>query len=174
MKHSLLLATFCCFSLILLCGCPASKDSSTNSTTPSVPAESNSHAHNHDFGPDGGPLAVLGSHEYHAEAIANEESGDVEIRVYTTNNTPVTLEAKTVTINRIISGQPKQYTLSFVDEAKTATFKINDNELAETICDRKWEGDLQISLTLNDIPCSGNLSKKSGEHNHDHGHDHSH
>lgn len=158
MKKSFVSISILSVSLILFCGCPAKQENP--STTP---PQSVSHAdagHNHDFGPDGGSLAVLGSHQFHAEAIANEASGDVEIRIYTSSNQPTSVDAKDIKLNRIVGGQPKQYTLLLIEGGKTATFKINDPELAETVHDRTWDGDLQMSLLVADVPCNGSFSKK--------------
>lgn len=170
MRHSSSTVTILCASLVLFCGCPT-QQSPAPAPQPAAPAEpSQDHVgHSHDFGLHGGSLAVLGSHQFHAEALANEESGEVEIRIYTGSNKPTTLNVKELTLNRTIDRKPKQYTLSVADGGETTTFKISDKELAEVINDRTWDGELQVLLMLDGVPCSGNLSKKKPT-NHDHDH----
>ncbi|MCL2743283.1 MAG: hypothetical protein FWE67_05475 [Planctomycetaceae bacterium] len=172
MQRTLLTAVLLSVSLILFCGCPASKVEAPK-TSPVSSAESKPvrSGHSHDFGPNGGSLAVMGAHQFHAEAIANEETGDVEIRIYTGSNKPTTLEAKEIKLNRTIEGKPKQYDLPAVEGGDTATFKINDKELAEAVNDRKWEGALQVALLVDGVPCNGVMSKKKHEGD-DHGHEH--
>lgn len=170
MKKSFVSISILSVSLILFCGCPAKQE--TPSAAPPQPVSQVGAGHNHDFGPDGGSLAVLGSHQYHAEAIASEASGDVEIRIYTSSNKPTSVDAKEIKLNRIVDGQPKQYTLPLIEGGKTAIFKINDPELAETVHDRNWDGDLQMTLLVAEMPCNGSFSKKKSGGD-DHG-DHKH
>lgn len=164
---------FACFAvlsslLVLSIGCRKAADSATSSPPPDAAGQTGTaHAHDdheeefhsHDHGPQGGILAILGSHQFHVEFMPNAETGDVTAFVYNDRFKPVALDTKELTLNIMSGDQPKQYTL-LVDhdgsDNKAATFRIADVDLAKLLKDG-WTGEARVSITVNGNPAGGRL-----------------
>ncbi len=176
MKRSLS-AVFLTLLALIAFGCqPAAKP---EPSTPSAPApaaasekhsddDGHAHGHSHDVGPQGGILAVLGQHQFHAEAIADEKTGAVKVFVYDGTNQAVKIDAKELTINLMVDDKPAKYTL-LVDhdgsDGKPAVFAITDAHLAEHLCDG-WKGDAKVSIDIAGAPCVGNFAQPKHKHEH--------
>ncbi len=115
--------------------------------------------HSHGKGRFGGLLAILGSHQFHAEFIPDTETGDVLAIVYDNHFKPFQTETKELTLALKVGDEPKTFTL-LVDhdgsEGKPATFKITDVDLAKILA-QGWQGDARVMFTSADAPASGNL-----------------
>lgn len=116
--------------------------------------------HSHGKGRFGGLLAMLGSHQFHAEFIPDAETGDVLAIVYDKEFKPFQTETKELTLALKIGDEPKTFTL-LVDhdgaDGKPATFKITDADLAKILV-QGWQGDARVMFTSGDAPASGNLA----------------
>ena len=161
---SLLVASLACLPFALGCD---------QGPTDPVPVETDdtpvADVHDHDVGPNNGPLAVLGSHEYHAEVLPVEETGQVTVYLTDPDFKPIAIEEATLKINMKLDGSdPKQYTLERVAGTELpVTFIIEDKELAEILTDG-WEGDVTVAAKIDGAPISGALAKpKAGHADHD-------
>ena len=89
---------------LLAVGC---SDSTKNDVAPPAEAEHDDHdratkgAHNHEAGPNDGLLAVLGSHEFHVEVLADEDTGNVRALLTDSEVKPVETAAKSLSINMV-------------------------------------------------------------------------
>ncbi len=120
------------------------------------------HFHAHDRGRFGGLLAVLGSHQYHAEFIPDKETGAVLAILYDRLFKPIKMDVKELTVSLLVDGQPKQFTLlvDFEGSAeKPALYKINDATLANLLHDG-WTGNALVAITVDDKPVAGQLTAK--------------
>lgn len=173
MKRFLSIVPFLALALTLT-GCPPKGDSdeSTGKTGPNfvVSQEKDGHAGAHSGGPNGGVVAVLGNHEYHAEAFADEASGLVTVLLYdqTHDFVPVAVDAKELNINMVVDDAPSQFTLKIADDAeegKPAPYTITDEKLAEWISDG-WNGKATIQIVISDKSLSGTFGQPEKHEDH--------
>ncbi len=118
--------------------------------------------HSHGNGRFGGHLAVLGRHQYHAEFIPNEETGVVLVILYDGHFKPIKTDAKELTLNMVVEGQPKQFVIPVDFEGsaeKPALYKLTDATLAPLLQDG-WTGNAQVSITIDGQPATGPLTPK--------------
>ena len=124
--------------------------------------------HGHDVGPNGGPLAILGSHEFHVEVLADEDTGIVRALMTDSEFKPVETVAKSLSINMVLGGKASQFTLDYADNTSPVEFQATDKALAEAIHDG-WEGEARVVIEISGSPCTGALAAPEGGHE---GHDH--
>jgi hypothetical protein len=172
--------TFTQFSILLLTsiallalGC--GDTTTTDTPSPALaehddpnPAEKDSHGH--DVGPNGGLLAILGSHEFHVEVLADEDTGKVRALLTDPEFKPVKTTAKSLSINMVLGGKPSQFTLDYTDDTSPVEFQATDKALAEAIHDG-WEGEARVVIEIAGSPRTGALAAPKGGHEGEHGHE---
>ena len=169
--------TFTHFSILLLTstallalGCG---DTKTTDTPSPAKAEHDDHdhaakgGHGHDVGPNGGPVAVLGSHEFHVEVLADEDTGKVRALLTDSEFKPVETAAKSLSINMVLGGKPSQFTLDYTDNTSPVEFQATDKALAEAIHDG-WEGEARVVIEISGSPRTGALATPEGGHEGEH------
>lgn len=115
--------------------------------------------HSHTVGRKGGPIAVLGRHQFHAEFLTDAETGQISVLLYDDHFMPVAMDAKDLALNIMVGGEPKQYTFPVIDAGsgtKVAVYQLTDPDLAKLLKDG-WEGKAQVSITEKGSPTSGTL-----------------
>lgn len=115
--------------------------------------------HSHTVGRKGGPIAVLGRHQFHAEFLPDEETGDISVLAYDSDFMPITMEAKELTLDIMVGGEPKKYTFLVNNpgsDSTVAVYKLSDADLAKLLKEG-WEGNTQVSITEKGNPTSGKL-----------------
>jgi hypothetical protein len=169
--------TFTHFSFLLLTstallalGC---SDTKTTDTSSPAQTEHDDHepavedGHGHDVGPNGGSLAILGSHEFHVEVLADEGTGIVRALLTDSEFKPVETAAKSLSINLVLGGKPSQFTLDCADNTSPVEFQATDMALAEAICDG-WEGEARVAIEISGSPRTGALAAPNGGHEGEH------
>lgn len=145
-------------------GSDSSSSSASSSSDGGVTAEKAENSdfppfHSHTAGRKGGALAVLGRHQFHAEFLPDAETGDISVLVYDNEFMPIALEAKELTLDLMVSGEPKKYTF-LVDNAgsdtEVAVYKLSDADLAKLLKEG-WDGNAQVSIMDKGNPASGKL-----------------
>jgi hypothetical protein len=127
--------------------------------------------HGHDVGPNGGSLAILGSHEFHVEVLADEDTGKVRAILTDAEFKPVETATKSLSINMVLGGKPSQFTLDYTDNTSPVEFQATDKALAEAIHDG-WEGEARVQIEISGAPCTGMLTTPKGGHEGEHAHEH--
>lgn len=162
--NSIVLSISLLLAVVLFIGCKQNQGEGTaTSATESTAQDSHEEEefHSHHVGPKGGVLAVLGHHQFHVEFLPDEASGAISALVYDDRFKPTALDAKELTLNIMVAGQPKQFTF-LVDndgsDGKVATYKLTDAELAKLL-KTGWEGNAQVSITVKGNPASGGLAQ---------------
>lgn len=115
--------------------------------------------HSHGQGRFGGLLAILGSHQFHAEFLPDATTGNITAILYDDHFKPVKSAAKELTVSLLVDGEPKQFSLLVDFEGsneKPALYKISDAALAKLLNDG-WTGNALVSITVDDKPASGKL-----------------
>ncbi|QEG41528.1 hypothetical protein [Roseimaritima ulvae] len=172
-KHLTALLCFTFLPLAVGCGGPAADapdDSQTTITMDGPPPEFDD-VHDHPSeGPHHGTLVELGSEEYHAEVVHDEQS--VTIYILDASATePVAIDAADLTINLTHDGSPEQFKLvadpdEGDGEGKSSRFTLADAELVKHLDDDAAAPTLTV--TIAGTPYRGQI-----KHDHDHdGHDH--
>ena len=122
-------------------------------------------------GPHGGLLAVLGSHEYHAEVLADHDTGKVTLFLTDAKFQPIAVDVKEVRLNLMVDGKPKQYVLKVAETIgpdQPIPFTLTDVELAELL-EEGWAGEARVAVELDGAPYTGALAQPEKDHdNHDH------
>lgn len=130
-------------------------------------------AHDHDApGKHGGQQQLLGNHEYHAELVCVEKSGEVAIYLSDGQFRPVAASSPEVFLTAMIDGRPKEFRL--VAEAKGSgepRFVLVDGVLCRAIL--HGEGGVRFNATLQGKPYAATF-QASKEHDHDKDHDKDH
>ncbi len=148
-------------------GGPAANTGSST-TADAAAAAAHDHAHDHpSTGPHNGTLVELGNHEYHLEVTHDATS----VTLYVLDDHAaqvVAVDAKQVTINLMLAGTPKQFTLPATPDAtdpegKSSRFSLADSELVAHLDDHAAAP--SVSLTIAGTPYHGKI-----EHDHDHDH----
>ena len=126
------------------------------------------HKHDHNApGKHGGQQQLLGNHEYHAELVDNDVTGEVAIYITDGEFTPVTVLEKEMFLTATIAGQPKEFTL--VNDAHPAAgqprFVLVDKELCEAVC--KGKGGVRLNATIKGKPYAATYTT-SGHADHEH------
>ncbi len=160
-------------AVFTFCGCGGSESESSPSTSNETPPK-NAGAHSHTEGPNKGLLAVLGSHEYHAEVLHDEDTGQVTAIISDGKFKPIENTITDVKLNLLVDGEPTPFALT--PQAREAGEEVRfitvDKALCELVCEG-WEGDAQVSADIDGEPYHGKLAKPDGDHeDHDEdGHD---
>ena len=164
--------------LIFAVGCNPSTDTPGDDPEPAAGGDDghdhgDEAAHSHTEGPNGGPLAVLGGHQYHAEVLADEASGAVDVLITDPDFKPIAIDAKELALNLMIDKKPSSYVFRPAEavEGEPAKFSLTDPELAELIADVAWEGDARVSIEIGGTPYSETLARPEKEEGHVHGPD---
>lgn len=151
-------------------------DTKQNDTPSPANAEQGDHdeaakgGHAHDVGPNGGPLAILGSHEFHVEVLADEETGKVRALLTDLEFKPFETTAKSLSINMVLGGKPRQFTLDYTDNTSPIEFQATDKALAKAIHDG-WEGEARVAIEISGSPRIGALTSHNGSHEGEAGHE---
>ncbi len=127
--------------------------------------------HDHEVGPNGGLLAVLGSHEFHVEVLADEDTGKVRALLTDAQFKPVETTAKSLSINMVLDGKASQFTLDCIDNTSPVEFQATDKALAEAIHDG-WEGEARVVIEIAGTPRSGAIAAPKGGHEGEHEDEH--
>ena len=127
--------------------------------------------HGHDVGPNGGPLAILGSHEFHVEVLADEDTGKVRALLTDAEFKPVETAAKSLSINMMLGGKASQFTLDYIDNTWPVEFQATDKALAEAIHDG-WKGEARVVIEISGSPRTGALAATKGDHEGEHANEH--
>ena len=160
-------------AVLLALGC---SDTQTTDMPSPARAEHDDHdqaekdGHGHDVGPNGGLLAILGSHEFHVEVLADEDTGNVRALLTDSEFKPVETAAKSLSINMVLGGKPSQFTLDYTDNTSPVEFQATDKALAEAIHDG-WEGEARVVIEISGSPRTGALAAPKGGHEGEHAHE---
>ena len=132
-----------------------------------------SHAHPAE-GPHGGQLIELGSGEFHAELLLDENAHRVTIHLLDgAGKEPVAAPLQELTLLLLRDGQFEQYALQAVPSqggvaGAASQFEIVDDGLSDALCHQDpLRGRIQV--TLNDQPYTGTIER--GGHDAHEGHD---
>jgi hypothetical protein len=162
--------------------------SACNSSSPSPPTtlpahvedhDGHDHAHGHDHGhadegPNGGHLIELGTEEYHAEWLHDDESGKLTVFILGGSaKEPVPLSAKSIVIEKKIGEKAEKYEIPAAgrtdNTGKGAQFELVDKPLVEAL---KMAGQQGVEAKLI-VDIEGKTFEGKFEH-HEHGHHHGH
>ena len=148
-----------------LAGCGG--DSATTSSNTGSGAQ-----HEHEA-PHGGHIIELGSEEYHAEIIHDDDTHTIGIYILDSEaQGAVAIGAKSVTINVVADNHPAQYTLSAAPQTgdmddNSSYFELVNEELCESL---DSEGaTARLNVLIANKPYTGEI--ETHEHDHD-DHDH--
>lgn len=154
-----------CLLTLALCGC-GKQETVIDDKPPELPA---AHA---EQGPHGGELVELGSEEYHAELLDDDDSGKVTIYLLDSAATrEVPIADSAITLNAMVDGKAKQFSLAAVlpeGKSETAQFELVDKTLIEAL-HQGAKAQCRLNVTIGGTPYIGKF-----EHDHDHGHGHDH
>ena len=126
------------------------------------------HAHPTE-GPHHGALIELGSEEYHAELVHNEETGKVTIYLLdSAGKTPVAIASPDITVNLKHDGEANQFKLAAVGtmDGKASEFSSEEPALAKALDSEGAEG--QLVVTINDKQYRGSIAHDHDHEEHDH------
>lgn len=140
------------------------KDNVINTT----PAEEHHHP---EHGPNGGHVAVLGDHAYHAELVFDATSRNITIYLLEHDMATATPVADATLTLKLEGGEPIAFEASPLDgqpEGQTSRFTLAGDKLPETV---KTEEDLHGTLDLT-VGGKSNTGEIGHDHDHDHGHAH--
>ncbi|NQU23732.1 MAG: hypothetical protein HQ567_20815 [Candidatus Nealsonbacteria bacterium] len=169
--------TFTHFSILLLTSAALAALGCNDTQTADTPSSDNADhddsdqaaagGHGHDVGPNGGPLAILGSHEFHVELLADEDTGKVRALLTDAEFKPVETAAKSLSINMVLGGEATQFTLDYTDNTSPVEFQTTDKALAVAIHDG-WEGEARVVIEIAGSPRTGALAATKGGHKDEH------
>jgi hypothetical protein len=173
------------FGLIALClsgfnGCGDSQPAAP-ADTDAAAADAHEHGHGEE-GPHGGHIIELGTEEYHAELTHDEETARVGIYFLGDDaKTARPIDAKSVTINVSVDGEPSQYTLPAApqpgeSEDKSSYFELVSEPLHVVVSGESeaLRTHARLNVTINGKPYVGLIETEKHEHDHAQGHSHSH
>jgi hypothetical protein len=124
--------------------------------------------HDHNApGKHGGQQQLLGNHEYHAELVHNETTGEVVLFISDGEFKPVAVPEKEVFLTASVAGQPKEFTLSGDANPPEGQprFVLVDKELCDAIC-KAGEG-VRLNATIKGKPYAANYTA-AGHDDHEH------
>jgi hypothetical protein len=151
---------------LLALGCGDTKKADTPSPAEAEQGDRDSATaggHGHGSGPNGGPMAVLGSHEFHVEVLADEDTGRVRALLTDSEFKPVETATKSLSINMVLDGKPSQFVLDHIDNTSPVEFQATDKTLAEAMSDG-WEGEARVVIEISGAPRTGALSAPQSGH----------
>lgn len=173
-----------CFAMLayfaFAIGCGPMADTPGEGTAPATDGDGHdedAHAeHSHEIGPNGGALAILGGHQYHAEVLADEDSGVIDVLITDAEFKPTSIDAKELAINMMVDDKPSQYVFPLAEtaEGEPVKFSLTDPALAELIADAAWEGDARVAIEIGGTPYSETLAKPEVAHEAHEGEGHDH
>ncbi len=135
-------------------------------------AKGDGHEHGHPSeGPHHGHLIELGQEEYHAELTHDEATNKVTIYLLdSVAKDSVPTEAAEVTVNFVVDGKPKQFSLPAAPDAgdppgQSSRFELADADLHEALETVNAKG--RLNVTINDKEFVGSIEHQAhGEHEH--------
>jgi hypothetical protein len=140
-----------------------SKDDNVENTTP---VEEHHHpAH----GPNGGHVAILGDHAYHAELVFDETSRNLTVNLLDHDMAKATPVADATLTLKLEGAEPIAFEATPVEgelAGQTSRFSLSGDKLPESV---KTEDDLHGSL---DLTVAGQSHSGSVAHHDDHDHAH--
>lgn len=117
------------------------------------PAEEDEHAeHSHTKGPQGGQLAILGSHEYHVELVKTAQGG-FSAYLYDAQLKPVNPDVSVLNFTYMNNGQP--VSVAFTKTADGAAFAPS----ADTVFPDGWNQDASVMLKINGVPYNQKMAQ---------------
>ena len=174
------LSIFSTIGLVALCffglnGCGKGQPASQ------ADADTAAHAHEHDHGeegPHGGHIIELGTEDHHAELTHDGETPRVGIYFLGDDaKTAKPIDAKSVTINVSVDGEPSQYTLPAApqpgeSEDQSSYFELVSEPLHIVVSGKSESPrtNARINVTINGKPYVGLIETEKHEHDHDHAH----
>lgn len=161
--------TLIALGTISLSGCGAGSD-----PMPLAAAEHGDHDHGHAHasqGPHGGSIIELGTEDFHAELVHDDEAGNVTIYFLdATAKAAAPIDAPEVNVNVRHDGEAQQFRLAALSaeedpQGKSSRFVSTHKDLAGELDHDHAHG--QLVVTINGKQYRGNI-----QHDHDHhGHD---
>ncbi len=138
------------------------------------------HDHQHDHGhegPHGGHIIEFGTEEHHAELTHDDESNRVGVYMLGPDaKTPKPIDAKSVTINVSVDGQPAQYELPAVPqpgdpEGQSSYFELVSEPLNVVVSGKSESRytNARLNVTIDGKPYVGIIETDPHAH-HDHMH----
>jgi hypothetical protein len=124
--------------------------------------------HHPEHGPNGGHVAILGDHAYHAELVFDETSRNVTINLLDHDMAKATPVADATLTLKLEGAEPIAFEASPVEgepAGQTSRFTLAGDKLPEAV---KTEDDLHGTL---DLTVAGKSNTGSVAHHDDHGHD---
>lgn len=161
--------TICAFMLIAL---GTVSLSGCDSGSGSGPQAAGDHGHDHAHpsqGPHGGSIIELGTDDFHAELVHDDDAGSVTVYFLDASaKLAAPIDAGEVSVNLRHDGQAEQFKLAASPaegdpQGKSSQFASSQKDLAKDLDQSDARG--QLVVTIGGKQYRGNI-----EHGHDHGH----
>lgn len=169
-QKSMMVGTTLALVVALTVGCRQDAGPPPGAAPPAQDNHGHDHAHHEHptTGPHGGELIELGSDDYHAELVHDEQGGTVTIYILDAHaEQSVPIDATVVTINLIRDGQAAQFTLAATPEAgnpsgKSSRFVSNDAALGDGL--EQESAEPQLVVMINDKQYRGRIDHAHHDH----------
>ena len=174
--RAIALVAWAAFSAAALMGFPGCGQQAAESG--SAPSEHAAAHDDHDHsleGPHGGHIIELGTEDYHAELTHDDAAHRVGIYFLGDDaKTAKPIDAKSVTINVSVDGQPTQYTLPAVPqpgetEEKSSYFELVSEPLHVVVSGESESPrtNARLNVTIDGKPYVGPIETEKHEHDHE-------
>jgi hypothetical protein len=175
MRNAILLAK--AFAILMVwaglqgCGDSRSPEAHKHATASNPDDQGSGHSHD---APHSGRIVDLGNGQYHAELTHDDATHQVAVYILdSTAQRAAPIDAQSITINCLLSGQPKQFVLASASQPDDPPGKASRFELvSEPLCDA-WDAHnsgARLNVLIAGRPYVGDIES----HNHAAGHGHSH